>query len=148
MMNAAIVTQTPATNGSYRRRTYLIGAAATAVAIGGTLWAVLKGGSSDKSQLDSLAYVAGAALVVGIVLFSWLVPARIAARGTGLPFALVSIPLLYAFWSGIPILVGVAAILVGAAHRASGAPKRGRALAAILVGAVVALLTLAAVLFG
>jgi hypothetical protein len=148
MMNATLATQTPATDGSYRRRAYLIGAAATAVAVGGTLWAVLKGGSSDQSQLDSLAYVAGAALIVGIVLFSWLVPARIAARGTGLPFALVSIPLLYAFWSGIPILVGVAAILIGAAHRASGAPKRGRALAAMLVGAAVALLTLAAILFG
>ena len=147
MTNATLATQTTA-NGSYRRRTYLIGAAATAVAVGGTLWAVLKGGSSDKSQLDSLAYVAGAALIVGIVLFSWLVPARIAARGTGLPFALVSIPLLYAFWSGIPILVGVAAILIGTAHRASGAPKAGRALAAMLVGAAVALLTLAAILFG
>ncbi len=104
--------------------------------------------TSDKSQLDSLAYVAGAALIVGIVLFAWLVPARIASRGTGLPFALVSIPLLYAFWSGIPILVGVAAILIGTAHRAAGAPKRGRALAAILVGALVALLTLTARLFG
>jgi hypothetical protein len=109
---------------------------------------VLKGGTSDQSQLDSLVYVAAAALVVGIVLFSWLVPARIANRGTGLPFAIVSIPLLYAFWSGIPILVGVAAVLIGAAYRASGAPKRGRALAAIVVGAVVALLTLAAMLFG
>lgn len=147
-MDTTLVTETPASIGSYRRRTYLIGAAATAVAVGGTLWAVLKGGTSDKSQLDSLVYVAAAALVVGIVLFSWLVPARIANRGTGLPFAIVSIPLLYAFWSGIPILVGVAAVLIGAAYRASGAPKRGRALVAILVGAVVALLTLAAMLFG
>ena len=147
-MYTTLVSEAPASSGSYRRRTYLIGAAANAVAVGGTFWAVLKGGTSDNSQLDSLAYVAGAALIVGIVLFAWLAPARIASRGTGLPFALVSIPLLYVFWSGIPILVGVAAILIGAALRAADAPKRGRALAVILVGAVVALLTLAAILFG
>ena len=90
----------------------------------------------------------GAALIVGVVLFAWLVPSRIASGGTGLPFALVSIPLLYAFWSGIPILVGVAAILIGVAHRGSGAPKRGRALTAIVIGAVIALLNTAAILVG
>jgi hypothetical protein len=38
--------------------------------------------------------------------------------------------------------------LIGTAHRAAGAPKRRRALAAILVGAAIAVLTLAAILFG
>ena len=143
------VTIDPATLvSSYRRRAYGVGAAVTAVAVGGTLWAVLKGGSADQSQLDSLGYVAGACLIVGAALYGWLVPSRIEAGGTGLPFAMVSIPLLYAFWSGIPLLVGAAAILVGTAHRGAAGPKRGRALAAILIGALVALLNLAAILIG
>ena len=146
-MNATVIAEAPII-ASHRRRTYLVGAAATAIAVGGTLWAVLKSGGADKSQLDSLAYVAAAALIVGVVLFAWLVPNRITAGGTGLPFALISVPLLYAFWSGLPIVVGVAAVLIGAAHRASRGPRSGRALAAILIGASISALTLAAILIG
>jgi hypothetical protein len=112
------------------------------------VWAVLKSGTADKSQLDSLAYVVVAALIVCVVLSGWLVPNRIAAGGTGLPFALVSVPLLYAFWSGIPLLIGVAAILIGAAHRQVRRPKPGHALASVLVGSLVRVLTVAAILFG
>ena len=146
-MDTTLVTNAPAVTPT-RRRTYVIGACSTAIAVGGALWAVLKSGTADKGQLDSLAYVIAAALVVGVVVFTWLVPSRIAAGGTGLPFALVSIPLLYAFWSGIPLLIGVAAILIGAAHRRTRRPKPGRALASVLVGSFVAVLTVAAILFG
>jgi hypothetical protein len=101
-MDTTSVTHPPAVTQT-RRRTYVIGACSTAIAVGGALWAVLKSGTADKSQLDSLAYVVIATLIVGVVVFAWLVPSRIAAGGTGLPLALVSVPLLYAFWSGIPL---------------------------------------------
>lgn len=146
-MDTTAVTHPPAVAQS-RRGTYLIGACSTAVAVGGALWAVLKSGTADTSQLDSLAYVVIAALIVGVVLFAWLVPSRIAAGGTGLPFALVSVPLIYVFWSGIPLLMGVAAILVGTAHRQTGRPKPRHALASVLVGSLVTVLTAAAILFG
>jgi hypothetical protein len=146
-MDTTSVTHPPAVTQT-RRRTYVIGACSTAIAVGGALWAVLKSGTADKSQLDSLAYVVIATLIVGVVVFAWLVPSRIAAGGTGLPLALVSVPLLYAFWSGIPLLVGVAAILIGTAHRQTRSPKPGRALASVLVGSLVAVLTVAAILFG
>ena len=146
-MDTTVAPQVPAVTPA-RHRTYVIGACSTAIAVGGALWAVLKSGNADQSQLDSLAYVLVAALIVGVVLFAWLVPSRIAAGGTGLPFALVSIPLLYAFWSGIPLLIGVAAILIGAAHRQTRRPKPRRAAASIVVGSLVAVLTVAAILFG
>jgi hypothetical protein len=142
------LTTTPAPVTTSRRRAYVVGGLTTAVAVGGTLWAVLKAGTTGNSDLSSLAYVAAAALIVGVVLFVWLVPARITAGGSGLPFALVSVPLIYAFWSGLPLLVGVAAIQVATAHRSSGGAKRGRALAAIIIGAVTAILTIAGILVG
>jgi hypothetical protein len=108
----------------------------------------LKAAHPEASQLNSLPYVAGAALIVGAVVFAWLVPARIAASGSGLPFAIVSVPLMAAFWSALPLLVGVAAILVVTAHRAAGGTRRGRALAAIIIACVTGGLTIMAVLAG
>lgn len=146
-----IATNTTATSTSNpstdRRRTMLVGAAVTAVAVAGTLWAVLKSGTGDSSQVSTLPYVAAAALVVGVVLFAWLVPSRISARGTGLPFALVSIPLIAVYWSALPLLLAAAGVLIGLEHRAGGA-KRGRALAAVVIGSIVGVLTIAAILIG
>jgi high-affinity Fe2+/Pb2+ permease len=45
--------------------------------------------------------VAAVAVIVGVVLFAWLVPNRVAARSTGLTLAIISVPLLYAFWSAL-----------------------------------------------
>lgn len=146
-MTAAAPSSAPDTAAA-RRRSLLVGTAATAIAIGGAAWAVLKAAHPEASQLNSLPYVAGAALIVGAVLFAWLVPARIAASGSGLPFAIVSVPLMAAFWSALPLLVGVAAILVGTAHRAAGGTKRGRALAAIIIACVTGGLTIVAILVG
>ena len=146
-MTAAALSSPPDASAA-RRRSLVFGAIATAIAIGGALWAVLKVAHPEASQLNSLPYVAGAAVIVGVMLFAWLVPARTAAGGSGLPFAIVSIPLMVAFWSALPLLVAVAAILVGTAHRASGGTKRGRALAAIIIGCVTGGLTIVAVLVG
>jgi hypothetical protein len=109
---------------------------------------VLKSGTSDSSETSSLPYVAGAAFIVGVVLFAWLVPARIAALGPGLSFAIVSVPLVAVFWSALSLLVAAAGILVALAHRAGGGPKSGRALAAIIVSSIVAVATVAAILLG
>jgi hypothetical protein len=136
------------TISSARRRSLVAGAIITAIAIAGTQWAVLKSGTSDSSEMSSLPYVAGAAFIVGVVLFAWLVPARIAVLGSGLPFAIVSVPLVAVFWSALSLLVAAAGILVALAHRAGGGPKSGRALAAIIVSSIVAVATVAAILLG
>lgn len=147
-MTAQTVSAPTAAPVAIRARSLWVGAVTTVLAIGGVLWSVLKSGTGDKSQVDSLPYVAAVALIVGAVLFAWLVPARAARHSTGLVFAIVSIPLLWAFWSALPLLVAVAAILLAATHRATGGAHRGRALAAIIIGVPVALLTLAGVLLG
>ena len=146
-MTTAALSSAPAA-GSARRRSLIVGAIATAFAVGAVLWAVLKAAHPEASQLSSLPYVAAAAFIVGAVLFAWLVPSRIAAGGSGLPFAIVSVPLMAVFWSALPMLVAVAAILVATAHRASGGAKRGRALAAIIIAGLTGGLTIIAVLIG
>ena len=104
--------------------------------------------AGQRIYLHGLIYVVAVTVIAGILIFAWLVPARIAAGGTGLPLAILSVPLLYAFWSGLPLLVAAAAIVLAVAHRAGDAPHRGRALAAILIAAAVIALTIFAVLVG
>jgi hypothetical protein len=144
-MNA--VMSRPAQPG-LRRRSLIVGAATTAVTIAGVLYAVLKGSGTDPGQLGTLPLVAAAAVVAGAVVFAWLAPARMAAGGTGLPLALASLPFIAAFWSGISIIIAAGAILVGLAYRGSAGPKQGRALAAIIIGGLVAAATLGAIVIG
>jgi hypothetical protein len=120
----------------------------TAVTVAAVLYAVLKSPHPDSSQTSTLPYVAGAVVVVGVVLFGWLVPARAAAGGTGLPFALVSVPFVAAYWSGLSIVIAAAAILVALTHRAESGQKRGRALAAIIISALICAATLGAIVVG
>ena len=130
------------------RLTLAVGAATTALAVAGVLFAVLKSSDADASQRHSLPYLAAIALVAGIAVFGWLVPNRVAARSTGLPLALVSIPLIVAYWSALPLIGGVAAVLVATAYRDGDGPHQRRALAATVIGVAVSLLTVAAIIFG
>ncbi len=146
------MTATPAraipVSSAIRRRSLGVGAAATTVAAAGVLWAVLKDPTADSSRTTSLPYVVAVAVIAGGLLFAWLVPARIAANGTGLPLAIASVPLLYAVWSGLPFLLAVAAALLATAHRAAGGTKQGRALAAIIISGPVVVLTVMGILLG
>lgn len=47
------------------------------------------------------------------MIFAWLAPARMAPKGTGLPFAIVSLPFIAVVWSGISIIIPAGAILIG-----------------------------------
>jgi hypothetical protein len=148
-MNTAVPSPTSgATQPGARRRSLTIGAATTAVVVAGVLFAVLKSSNADSSQLNSLPYVVATAVIVSALTFGWLVPARVSAAGTGLPWALVSVPLIAVYWSGISIVVGVGAILIALAYREGTGPKRRRALAAIIVGSLASLVTLLAMVIG
>jgi hypothetical protein len=145
----SIVTH-PATppRAAARRRSLAIGAATVAIAVAAVLFAVLKGGTSGSSEVSSLPYVAAVAVLAGLFIFGWLVPARIAAGGTGLPLAIIAIPFLAAFWSALSLVLAAGAIVIAAAHRSGDGARPGRALAAIIIGALVAVATLGAVLAG
>jgi hypothetical protein len=86
--------------------------------------------------------------VVGIVVFAWLAPMRIARGGTGLPFAIVSVPLIAAFWSSLSLVVAMAAVTVALAYRDGVGQKRGRAVAALVLGDLASVVTLGAILIG
>src|SRR5277367_6526620 len=148
-MNTAVSRPAPrATQPGARRRSLTVGAATTAVTVAGVLFAVLKSNDAHSSQLNSLPYVVAAVVIVSALTFAWLVPARVSAAGTGLPLALVSVPFIAVYWSGISIVVGVGAILIALAYREGAGPKRRRALAAIIVGGLASLLTLGAMVIG
>jgi hypothetical protein len=136
-----------APNSAARRLALRAGTAATAVAVGGALWDALKP-QSGGSDLHGLAYVLAVTVIAGVLIFALLVPARITAGGTGLPLAILSVPLIYAFWSGLPIITAAAAVVLAISHRAGGGTRPGQALAAILISATVIAVTVIAVLFG
>jgi hypothetical protein len=147
-MNEQLATAPAAASASAaRRRALQVGAAATALAVAAVLWAAYKP-QAGGSDTQDLIYVIAAAVIAGGLLFAWLVPVRIAAGGTGLPLAVLSVPLIYVFWSGLPLITAAAAILLAVSHRAGGGARRGRALAAILISVPVMALTIIAVLLG
>jgi hypothetical protein len=135
-----------ATTGPARRRTRWVGAVTTAVAVAGVVWAVVKPPSIDATQLQTLPYVAAVAVIVGALLFGWLVPARLAAGDTGLPLAILAVPMVLAFWSGLPILFAGAAILLASAHRSARGGSPGRALAAIVLATLTTAAAVTAIL--
>jgi hypothetical protein len=137
----------PAPASAARRLALRAGTAATAIAAGAALWAALKP-QSGGSDLHGLAYVLAVTVIAGALIFVWLVPARVAAGGSGLPLAILSVPLIYAFWSGLPIVTAAASMVLATSHRAGGGTRPGQALAAILISATVIAATIIAVLFG
>jgi hypothetical protein len=136
------------TQPGVRRRSLTVGAATIAVTVAGVLFAVLKSNNAHDNQVSTLPYVAAVAVVVGALIFAWLVPARVSRAGTGLPLAIISVPFIAVYWSGLSIIVGVGAILVALAYREGTGPKRGRALAAVIAGGIASLVTLVAIVVG
>jgi hypothetical protein len=130
-----------------RRRALQVGAAATVLAVAAALWAAYKP-QAGGADTPGLIYVIAAAVIAGGLIFAWLVPARMAAGGTGLPLAVLSVPLIYAFWSGLPLITAAAAILLAVSYRAGSGARKGRALAAILISMPVMAVTIIAVLLG
>lgn len=89
-------------------------AAAGLLAYGISSYFTWQGANSDGEIVFSLSLAA----VVSVVLFGWLVPTRMAtgapatALTLGVLAALLVVP---AFWSGLPLILGVAGVLVGRA---------------------------------
>lgn len=74
--------------------------------------------ATNAHDNGEIYFSAGLAAVVSVALFGWLVPTRMAtgAPATALTLGiLAALLVLPAFWSGLPLLLGVAGILVGRA---------------------------------
>ncbi len=115
------------------RETQLVGTVSTIVAVlVAILSTVLPPVYAD--QLRALPVVVLVLLVVAAVLFVVVVPR--ASRSNrpavaGLVCSILGLLLLVAFWSGLPIVLGTAGVLLGRMGRTTG---RGLALAAVIVG--------------
>jgi hypothetical protein len=90
------------------------------------------------------ALTLGGSLLLAIALFGWVIPrtdrpARIALIVGGL--AILSLP---AFWSGVPFVLGPAAVALGLLGRTE---SRRQATAAMVVGALATIAGVAAIVF-
>ena len=98
----------------------LTAAAAGLLAYGVSSYFTWQGANSDGEIVFSL----GLAAAISLVVFGWLVPTR---RATGSPATALTLGIvaaalvLPAFWSGLPLILGVAAILVGRASAGTSA---------------------------
>ena len=90
----------------------LVAAAAGLLAFGIAAFFTWHGANSDSEVVSMV----GMEAVVCLVLFGWFVPTRMAtgAPATALTLGIVSAVLtLPAFWSGLPLTLGVAGVLIG-----------------------------------
>jgi hypothetical protein len=111
----------------------------------------LPGSTGDAVGLVVLGLVS-LALMAGIVF--WLVPRQRGApvdqaNRTALVLGIVSVVTLLVFWTGLPFAVGAGAIALGLSQREAAAPNaRGRATAAVVLGALSVLLSFVALVIG
>ena len=127
------------------RETQLAGIVSTIVAVLVTILStVLPPVYPD--QLRALPIVVLVLLLVAAALFYFVVPR--AARSNrpavaGLVCSTLGVLLVVAFWSGLPIVLGAAGILLGRMERTTG---RGLTLAAVIIGVAAIVLDLVALL--
>ena len=90
------------------------------------------------------AVTLGFSLLVAAALFGWVIPRTDRPGRTGLVVALIALLSLAAFWSGLPLVLGPAAGVLGLLGRARG--EGGAATAAVVLGSLATLAAIAAVI--
>ncbi|HEY7223559.1 MAG TPA: hypothetical protein VH561_08130 [Micromonosporaceae bacterium] len=114
----------------------------------GVLVAISPYGSPDPqgNQQQAVPFICAVLVVVAIGLFGFFLPAGLrgittrTGRWSGWALAtsivgLVAIPA--SFWSGLPILLGTVATVLGSAGRRATTTERGRSTAAFVIGIIV-----------
>ena len=94
-------------------------------------------------DLTEILVVLGVCAPVTIAVYGWLLPRQMAtgAPGAALTLGIVAALLVVpAFWSGLPLVLGAAAVLLGTASRVRG---RVRSIAAVVLGALASIAYLA-----
>lgn len=120
----------------------LVAAALTAVALAAANFVSTE--TSENGGGVEYAVTLGGSIVVALVLFGWLIPRTERPGRTGLVTGLIGALSLAAFWSGLPYVLGPAAIVLGLLGRARGS-ERGQGTAAVVLGALVTAAGIAAV---
>jgi hypothetical protein len=107
-------------------------------------------GSQQASQEAALPWIIAVAVIVGGLLFGLAVPRLLRSRsmsGWALALGLVGVVALVAYWSGLPVVFGAAALLVGINARRLARVDGGTARLATSA-TVVSLLAIAAGIIG
>jgi hypothetical protein len=108
-----------------------LGAAAlTAVALAGANFI----DAGDNGGVWPYAVTLAGSLLLALALFGWVIPRSERPARTGLIVGLLAILSLAAFWSGLPYVLGPAAVALGLLGRARG--NRMQASIAIALGAL------------
>jgi hypothetical protein len=118
----------------------LAAAALTAVALAAANFI----GTSDNGGVPEYALTLGGSLLLAVVLFGWVIPRSDRPARAGLIVSLLAILSLAAFWSGLPYVLGPAAIVLGLLGRARP-ESRKQGTIAVGLGALATIAALAAV---
>jgi hypothetical protein len=125
-----------------RRDTTLAGLAAAALT-GAALAVANFAGSGTNGGGAEYALTLGASLVVVAAVFGWGIPRAARPGRVGLVVGLIGALSLAVFWSGLPYVLGPAAVVLGLRGRQTEA-ERGPGTTALVIGALVIALGLVA----
>jgi hypothetical protein len=120
----------------------LVAAALTAFALAAANF--LGTGTNENGGGIEYAVTLGASIAVALIVFGWLIPRTARPGRAGLVTGLIGVLSLAAFWTGLPYVLGPAAIVFGLLGRAR-AGERGQATVAVVLGALVTAAAIAAV---
>lgn len=140
--------------GTIRATSARWGASVAVVVAAFDVWGVYGDSKAPASQRDSLPVIVAAVLVVTAIVFGLLVPAGMraieqrtaTASRWALGHAIAAVVALVVFWSGLPLILGSAAVLLAVTGlRSQPATKqltiaRGLGIVAIVVAVVVSIL--------
>ena len=122
---------TPGPVTTSRSTVAVAGAGSTVLALGFTAL-----GAHDWTEI---AVIGGVVLVAALLVYGWVVPHALRKESSGGTALALSVPAVLlvvpAFWSGLPMVLGIAGILVGNAgrHARKGA---GLCIAGLIIGAL------------
>jgi hypothetical protein len=119
-----------------------VAAALTAVAL--AVANFLSTETSENGGGIEYAVTLAGSIAVALVLFGWLIPRTARPGRAGLVTGLIGVLSLAAFWSGLPYVLGPAAVVFGLVAR-SRESERGQGTAAVVLGALVTIAGIAAV---
>lgn len=113
------------------------GAVVALLTAGYDCYGVFGDSKASASQHDSLPFVIAMGLLVAAVVFGLLVPAGLRAIHQGarsastwaLAHGITAVLSLALFWSGLPLILGTGAVLLGTTGRRSGVAPRQMAIA-------------------
>ena len=136
-----------------------VGAAALVVAGGLVAYGAYGDPSSKADQRSAVPFLIGVSVVLAAVVFGVLVPKGLQALREAAPHAsrwplahgIVGVLLIVVFWSGAPVILGAAALLLGSEARRDASDRgvsTATATAAVVLGSIATVLPVVVTILG